>query len=90
MRFRMPRPPPSAASASPRVPGGGLTWARASIDTPRGTIRSAWRIDEGVLTLEVEIPDGTAASISLPDGTTREVGRGIHSFTSDAPRKDQP
>ena len=72
------------------VPGGGLTWARASIDTPGGPVRSEWRIDERVLTLEVELPDGTAASISLPDGTTRRVGRGIHSFTSVVPRKDQP
>ena len=63
------------------MPGGGLTWARASIDTPQGLIRSEWRLDDGVLTLEVEIPAGTLATIALPDGTSRDADRGIHLFT---------
>ena len=78
---------PDAATAAFRrvriapVPGGGLTWARASIDTPQGLIRSEWRLDDGVLTLEVEIPAGTLATIALPDGTSRDADRGIHLFT---------
>ena len=51
---------------------------------------SEWRVENSTFSLEVGIPDGTNASVTLPDGTTTEVGRGIHSFTCNAPRKDHP
>jgi alpha-L-rhamnosidase len=61
-------------------PGGGLTEARASVDTPRGTIASSWRIRESAFHLEVEIPDGTRATVVLPEGTRHEVEGGPHRF----------
>ncbi|GAA1960207.1 family 78 glycoside hydrolase catalytic domain [Microbacterium deminutum] len=79
---------PDAASAAFRrvriapVPGGGLAWARAAIDTPRGPLRSEWRVDDGTFTLEVEIPDSTMATVALPDGARRTVAEGRHAFTA--------
>jgi alpha-L-rhamnosidase len=46
--------------------GGGLTWAKGSLDGPFGKIATAWRIENGVLTLEVTIPPNSTATITVP------------------------
>ena len=48
------------------VPGGGLTHASARHRTPYGMAGCAWRIEEGVITVEAEIPANTAADVYLP------------------------
>jgi alpha-L-rhamnosidase len=51
------------------VPGGGLTWVRARLDSPYGPIQSEWRLTgDAQLKLQVTVPPGTAADIRLPDG----------------------
>jgi alpha-L-rhamnosidase len=62
------------------MPGGGLTSARAEFESPYGTIASGWRIDSGVLTLEVTVPPGTEADVRLPDGRTFRAGPGTHTY----------
>jgi len=60
-------------SIAPR-PGGGLTSARTSLATPYGAVRVAWRAEHDVLTeLDVTLPDGVTATVSLPDGTTYDL-----------------
>ncbi|MFN8485270.1 MAG: glycoside hydrolase family 78 protein [Anaerolineae bacterium] len=49
------------------VPGGGLTHAAAAYDSVRGRIASAWRIENDTLTLSVEIPANTTATIVIPE-----------------------
>lgn len=44
----------------------GIPWARASYDSVRGTIRSAWSVTNGHATLEVTIPVGATGSVYLP------------------------
>lgn len=58
-------------------PGGGLTWAKATLHTPHGEINSSWRIEGDHLTLETTIPEGTTAIVDLPgkDQTVLEAGR---------------
>ncbi len=63
-------------------PGGGLTWASTSLETVHGLVSSRWRIDDDVLTLDVVLPDGVTAVVSLPRepdvevvGTTRHAAR---------------
>lgn len=79
---------PDAASAGFRrvrvapLPGGGLTWARASIDTPRGLIRSSWWIEGSAFNLEVDVPAGTVADIALPDSASHTVASGTHLFAA--------
>lgn len=73
-------------------PGGGLTWARAHLDTVRGRVRSAWRTDGGGFELEIEVPAGSTAEVRLPvadPARIRESGRalgqaeGVHGTTRD-------
>lgn len=48
------------------VPAGGLTHARASTESPYGTMVSEWRRKGGVLTLDVEIPPNATATVHVP------------------------
>ena len=59
-------------------PGGGLTFARARYDSIRGTIRSNWRIEGGMLHMDATVPPGTSATLYLPSAaaeTVTESGR---------------
>jgi alpha-L-rhamnosidase len=47
-------------------PGGTLTHAKASLETLHGRVAIAWRIEEGELRLELEVPLGTRATLDLP------------------------
>lgn len=58
------------------VPGGGLTWARASYDSIRGKISSSWKVEDGRFRLEVTVPPNTAASIHVPAVSAGEVTEG--------------
>jgi alpha-L-rhamnosidase len=48
------------------VPGGGITWAKATLDSPYGTIVSDWSIAGGTFTLSVTVPVNTTAAVVLP------------------------
>ncbi|GAA2695716.1 family 78 glycoside hydrolase catalytic domain [Actinoplanes palleronii] len=61
------------------IPGGGLTRASATHDSPYGRIRSSWEITDGVLRLTVEVPPGTSAEVVVLS-TTEDVGPGTHLF----------
>ena len=63
-------------------PGGGLTWARTSLETRHGLVSVAWRQGDE-LTLDVGIPDQVAALVRLPDGSEHEVGAGQHRLSAD-------
>lgn len=83
--IRLPAAPRADEAGYRRVtiaprPGGGLTWARASIETAFGALSSWWRIDDDEFILEVVIPAGTTADIHLPDGSYRERGAGRFEF----------
>ena len=66
------------------TPGGGITWAEATHDSPYGRIVSSWRIDTGAFHLTVTVPPGTTAEVRLPDGTTAELGPGPAELTCPA------
>ena len=65
------------------VPGGGLTWARARHRTPYGPAECSWRIEDGSITVEVEIPPNTSAEVHLPGqpGDPLLVGSGRHRWS---------
>ncbi|MGD7706298.1 family 78 glycoside hydrolase catalytic domain [Microlunatus sp. Y2014] len=67
------------------VPGPGLTWARADLDSRRGRISSAWQLTDDEFRVTVEIPADTPGEIVLPSGTVHEVVGGRHEFTQPAP-----
>lgn len=64
------------------TPGGGLTWATTTHESPYGLIESKWRVEEGTFHLDVTVPAGTTAEIVLPDGATATVAAGHHSYTA--------
>ena len=61
-------------------PGGGLTSAEATIDTPYGRAGSSWRIDGDRFALRVEVPVSTVCVATLPDGTEHRLESGTHEF----------
>jgi alpha-L-rhamnosidase len=63
-------------------PGGGLTWATTSLDTRHGCVVVEWRVTDGVLQVDLSVPDGVTAEIDLPDGQRQRVTGGRHRLTS--------
>ncbi|KAB2341605.1 glycoside hydrolase family 78 protein [Actinomadura rudentiformis] len=69
-------------------PGGGLTHATTTHDTVHGRVRVAWRIAEGRMQVDVTIPSGTEAEVTLPlhpDAAVVKVTGGSHSWQYDLP-----
>ncbi|WP_269537321.1 family 78 glycoside hydrolase catalytic domain [Cerasicoccus fimbriatus] len=56
----------------PRV-GGGLTYAGATHECVRGSIRSDWKIEGDTFQLEVEIPGNASAEIHLPTADAASI-----------------
>ncbi|MBN1559092.1 alpha-L-rhamnosidase, partial [candidate division KSB1 bacterium] len=46
-------------------PGGELTHVKASLQTMYGALSSAWQLNDGVVTLDVQIPANTTATAKL-------------------------
>ncbi len=63
------------------VPGGGLTFARTTYQSIRGTIQSQWRIENDNFVLDVTVPPNTTATIQLPDSSEYQAISGEHSFS---------
>ncbi len=61
-------------------PGGGLTWARASLRTQRGRVSTQWKRDESGLHLSIDVPSGVTAVVRLPDAQDVEFGAGQHTI----------
>ncbi|GAA1836398.1 family 78 glycoside hydrolase catalytic domain [Agromyces salentinus] len=66
-------------------PGGGLGHAAVRHDSPFGTISCDWIREGGRMCVDVVIPAGVTAEISMPDGRDRVevVGAGAHRFEFD-------
>jgi alpha-L-rhamnosidase len=64
-------------------PGGGLTFAHARHRTPYGIAECFWKIERGEITVEIEIPPNTSASVSLPGhhNSPIEVGSGRYHWS---------
>lgn len=63
------------------MPGGGLTWAEGSVQTPHGTVWVRWEVAASSGHLKVVIPPGTTGHIVCPGGQPAEVEPGRHEFT---------
>jgi alpha-L-rhamnosidase len=61
-------------------PGGRLSSASATHETPYGAASVAWEREGSRFHLSVDVPSGSVADIVLPDGTVREVGPGTHAL----------
>jgi alpha-L-rhamnosidase len=59
-------------------PVQGVDWAQASVDTPRGTARVKWERTASGLSVEVDVPVGSTATLCLPDGEEVQLASGHH------------
>jgi alpha-L-rhamnosidase len=53
--------------------GGGLSFAKAMLDSPNGLITAGWRIENGELIVDVQAPEATAGEIVMPSGAKVSV-----------------
>jgi alpha-L-rhamnosidase len=60
-------------------PGGGLTREAAELETPYGTVRSAWNIiSNNTFIMDVTIPANTTALVTLPSTSGQVTESGIN------------
>jgi hypothetical protein len=72
-----------------------LTWAKGRVPTPRGDVTVAWALEGGHLALDITVPPGSEADVTLPlsrfgkplvkldgraGGASEHVGSGPHHF----------
>lgn len=57
-------------------PGGDLTWAKTSLDTPHGTVAVSWKLEGDDLVCEVTLPDGVDADVELPGSPPQTISGG--------------
>jgi alpha-L-rhamnosidase len=57
-------------------PGGGLTYARAALETPFGRAESGWQRTEAGLTVNVTVPPNATAEVHLPAASAAAVTEG--------------
>ena len=65
-------------------PGGGLTFAKAAVESQYGRVASEWQIKDGNLKLQVTIPPNTTATVTMPTGKVEQVGSGTWKFEDTA------
>ncbi|MFB7338357.1 family 78 glycoside hydrolase catalytic domain [Streptomyces adustus] len=68
--------PGSPGYASLRVaprPGGGLTSAESTYDTPFGSASSSWSVSAGRLELRVTVPVNTCAAVTVPTSRPQSI-----------------
>jgi alpha-L-rhamnosidase len=56
--------------------GGGFTHAEATYETPYGKLSSGWRIENGKLIVEAEIPANATATVYIPVSSADAVTEG--------------
>jgi alpha-L-rhamnosidase len=59
-------------------PGGGLTWAEATLESPHGPVSVRWDIRGSELRVDVTVPEGATAVVRLPGVPEQTVGPGAH------------
>ena len=59
----------------------GITWVKASKDTPYGLLEVSWEKNGNDFSMEVNVPVGCSATVYLPDGSTKELGSGKHKLS---------
>ena len=63
-------------------PGGGLTWARGSLQTRHGLVAVSWQAaEDNRLDVTVTLPDGITAELELPGSPPVQVTGGEHTLS---------
>ncbi|GGM63477.1 alpha-L-rhamnosidase [Microbacterium saperdae] len=68
-------------------PGGGLTSASTQLETAFGRVAADWKLEgDNQIVVDLEVPFGCEAEVSLPDESLTVVSHGRHRFTSSVRR----
>ncbi|WKK70514.1 alpha-L-rhamnosidase C-terminal domain-containing protein [Rathayibacter oskolensis] len=62
-------------------PGGDLTWAESTLETPHGLASVRWDRDGSDVSLAVTVPAGATAVVRAAGAPDRELGAGEHTLT---------
>jgi len=62
-------------------PGGGLTYVRATLDSPYGLVASAWELTEADFHLSITVPPNVLATVRLPAQSLDAVTEGVQPLT---------
>ena len=62
--------------------GGGFTNASASLETYYGKLSNSWKVDRESISMDVEVPVNTIATVYLPGGDLSAVREGGKSLSS--------
>jgi alpha-L-rhamnosidase len=57
-------------------PGGGLTRASTSVESMYGLTASGWEIADGKLTMKIEVPANSSATVRVPGAKLEDVSEG--------------
>ena len=57
-------------------PGGGLTRASTSVASMYGLAASGWEIADGKLTMKIEVPANTTATVRMPGAKLEDLSEG--------------
>jgi alpha-L-rhamnosidase len=63
------------------IPGGNLTFARATYKSTHGTIASSWSIDGDIMKYDFTVPPNTTATVTIPHANVSQVSEGDTSIT---------
>jgi len=63
------------------IPGGGLTRASGSLETPYGRLASSWEIRGGKFRMELEVPPNATATVRLGKLKPKEAKAGVHRYS---------
>lgn len=63
-------------------PGGGLTYVRATLDSPYGVVASAWELTEAGFHLNITVPPNSHATVRLPAQSLDAVTEGGQPLTT--------
>ena len=67
-------------SIAPR-PGGSITSAKGTVETPYGSIVSDWKLEDGKMTIDFTVPIGTRCELVLPGREPESFGSGNYRVT---------
>lgn len=61
--------------------GGGITYAKGSVQTPYGRILSDWRIEGSSFIINIEVPVSTTCTLILPNSDSYSLPSGCYQYT---------